>query len=345
MEETHAMNRLSRDEREHADALVARVHCGDAAAEDAARAELARWARGHAEREEYLGRLDAASELLARAAPGLQHRYPRRRDHRHTSRGFRGAALHAAVACSVVAAIAALLWWSNPVLDGRMLQSATGMQRTVALADGSRITLNSRSRLEVQLRLRSREAVLREGEALFEVSKSAWRPWTTRAGEARISVLGTVFNVRRDGESVRLTVFEGRVAFDPGSGLDIVVVDAGKAAESRGGSLVSRPAAANLVAVGAWREQRMVFEDTPLVVAMAEAGRYRDAAIRVDPQVASLRITGAFPTTDPERLLRLLPDAMPVVVVRAADGSVDLKPREPEPDGPLQPPVVSHRNP
>lgn len=346
MEETHAMDRLSRDEREHADALLARAHCGDAAAERAAMAELAEWERGHPARTGYVRSLDAASNLMERAAPGLRERYPRRPPGLGRSRrGFRDIALHAAVACSVAAAIAVLLWWNNPVLEGRMLQSAAGAQRTLTLGDGSRITLNSRSRVGVQLRLRSREVVLEEGEALFEVSKSAWRPWTTRAGDARISVLGTVFNVRRDGESVRLTVFEGCVSFDPGSGLDIVVVDAGRAAESRRGSLVSAPVAANLPAVRAWRERRMVFEDTPLAVAMAEAGRYRDAAIRVDSQVASLRITGAFPTTDPERLLRLLPDAVPVVVVRAADGSVDIRPREPEPAGPWQPPAAANRRP
>jgi len=339
-----ATESLSPSEREHADALVARAHCGNPKAEGAAAAALVRWASGHAAREAYVRSLDAASSLMERAAPALRARYPRQvAAHRSPMSSFRGLALHAGIACTIVAVVACLVWWSDPVVEGRTLETATGEHRRIVLADGSSITLNSHSRVEVQLRLRSRSATLHEGEALFEVASSAHRPWTTLAGSARVSVLGTVFNVRRHGESVRLTVFEGRVAFDPGSGVDVVLVEAGQAAESRGGSLVSRPAAANLARAGAWREQRMVFEDTPLAEAMAEAGRYRRAAIRVDPQVAGLRITGAFPTTDPERLLALLPDALPVTVLRSTDGSVDIRPRAPEPAGAFQPPVATAR--
>lgn len=338
------MDRLSRSEREEADALIARAQSGDGPAERAAAASLLRWAQGQPHRESYVRRLDAASRMLERAAPELQERYPRpARVNAARLRRFPGVAVHAAAVCSIVVALAAIVWWNNPVIDNRFIESAIGEQRAVALADGSRITLNSRSRVEVRLRLRSREAILEEGEALFEVGKSPYRPWTTFAAAARVSVLGTVFNVRHDGGAVRLTVFEGRVAFDPGSGLDVVQVEAGRAAEARNGSLVHGPVVANLAVAGAWREKRMVFDDTALAEAMREAGRYRRAQIRLDPAISGLRITGAFPTTDPERLLNLLSEALPVLVIRNPDGSVDIRPRQPEPAGAWQAPELAGR--
>jgi len=71
-----------------------------------------------------------------------------------------------------------------------------GQKSTIILADGSRVTLNSGSRLQFEKPFfgECRQVVL-SGEAYFEVNPDK-RPFIVEAGNARMTVLGTEFNVK-----------------------------------------------------------------------------------------------------------------------------------------------------
>jgi transmembrane sensor len=97
------------------------------------------------------------------------------------------------------------------VLGTKSGLTAPGEQRTVVLEEGSRITLNTRTRIAVHLARHVREVVLRDGEAFFEVSKDASRPFTVRTSIGSARAIGTRFDVYLEDNHLSVTTQEGKV--------------------------------------------------------------------------------------------------------------------------------------
>jgi transmembrane sensor len=118
--------------------------------------------------------------------------------------------------------------WSLPALAACLLVSvlyptasiklradeSTGIAetRTVQLADGSSVEMNSESALSINLTPTTRELNLLQGEAQFKVSPDPNRPFQVRAGKGVVTALGTVFNVRHSNKNVEVSVTEHSVA-------------------------------------------------------------------------------------------------------------------------------------
>nr|WKN35783.1 FecR domain-containing protein [Tunicatimonas sp. TK19036] len=88
-----------------------------------------------------------------------------------------------------------------------MKRTRKGEKRTVRLPDGTKVKLNANSVLvyptEFDHKVRS---VRLEGEALFDVTKDADRPFIIMSGDVKTQVLGTSFNVRAYDEEPGVTV-------------------------------------------------------------------------------------------------------------------------------------------
>jgi transmembrane sensor len=80
--------------------------------------------------------------------------------------------------------------------DTLAFQTSAGERRAFDLPDGSRITLDADSVLNVQMLPDRRSLQLARGEAYFEVAKDAARPFLVRAGGAVVRAVGTAFDVR-----------------------------------------------------------------------------------------------------------------------------------------------------
>ncbi|MFD2427832.1 FecR family protein [Sphingobium scionense] len=91
-------------------------------------------------------------------------------------------------------------------------RTALGETRTVQLADGSRIHLNTNSSVEVALRDDIRQITLLKGEAQFDVAHDKKRPFIVNADGTLVRAVGTMFNVRLRADVTELTVIEGIVA-------------------------------------------------------------------------------------------------------------------------------------
>ncbi|MGH9735025.1 MAG: FecR family protein, partial [Candidatus Acidiferrales bacterium] len=125
--------------------------------------------------------------------------------------------LRPVLAAAVVAGLLIVAWVAY-LPGGRAISTEKGEQRTVVLTDGSRITLNADSRVDVNFDRSVRTVVLRYGEAYFDVIHNGAQPFVVRAGDRQVVDLGTRFLVSRYGandESVSVTVIEGRVAVAP----------------------------------------------------------------------------------------------------------------------------------
>lgn len=120
-----------------------------------------------------------------------------------------------AAAVLTLAVLAGLSIWqlTRPSKSGQVVSFlATTTTRRLTLPDGSRVLLNRHSRLIYPAHFAdsSRDVTL-TGEAFFEVAHDPAHPFRVRAGRAVVRVLGTSFNVRAVGDSVRVAVRTGRV--------------------------------------------------------------------------------------------------------------------------------------
>jgi len=130
-----------------------------------------------------------------------------------SSRGFSLAMLTGPrIATMAVAAVAVLVTGLYFYLTPQRLQTAVGEQRSVVLGDGSLVTLNTSSSIEVHMAKDRRTVKLLAGEALFEVAHDTKRPFDVTTGDATVRAIGTQFNVDRRAASTTVTVVEGRVA-------------------------------------------------------------------------------------------------------------------------------------
>jgi len=224
----------------------------------------------------------------------------------------------------------ALAWFGMPfgerpaaIAEARF-ETPVGGRRSLALPDGSRIELNTATRLRTAIGDDGRDVWLDSGEAYFEVAHAQGRPFRVHVGSRTVTVLGTRFSVRRDGEKVRVAVVEGRVRIDPARGARDE-----RSATIGGGDLAIVQGAATLVAVSdaerveiglAWRDGLLRFERVTLAEAAAEFNRYnRKQVIVADPQVAAIRIGGSFQASNVDAFVRLLRDAYGISVETEGD--------------------------
>jgi ferric-dicitrate binding protein FerR (iron transport regulator) len=107
-----------------------------------------------------------------------------------------------------------------PVLSQVMENPAGGGQKLLVLADGSKIWLNAASTLKYPAVFTGAERVVElSGEAYFEVTKSAGKPFRVLIKDAEVEVLGTHFNIMAyDNEPVsKTTLIDGVVRVESGT--------------------------------------------------------------------------------------------------------------------------------
>lgn len=189
-----------------------------------------------------------------------------------------------------------------------------GERRELVLADGSRITLNTDTAIDVRFDSQQRLVHLREGEILVQTALDASRPFLVSTRQGHMQALGTRFTVRELGSRTYLAVLEGAVKVvlaENRQGAPLVV-NAGQrtdfSAQTFGGvEVVDRN-------VGAWTQGMLMADKMRLADFVAELARYRRGVVRCDPAIAGLLISGAFPVGDTQRALNMLVGTYPVVV-------------------------------
>jgi transmembrane sensor len=97
------------------------------------------------------------------------------------------------------------------VYFAHVYRTGIGEQRIVRLDDGSRISLNSDTQLEVRFSKELRRVILSKGEAYFEVTHDPGRPFVVSAGGHDVTAVGTSFMVRFDSDTTAVTLIEGKV--------------------------------------------------------------------------------------------------------------------------------------
>lgn len=207
-------------------------------------------------------------------------------------------ALATAFVLVVTVGLVRLFGWEG---SGRVLHIATaaGERRTIELDDGSRLHIDANSSVTAHLAHNKQRVVMERGEAWFEVEHRPERRFEVEAGAGHIVDIGTRFGVRLDdGERVTVAVAEGEVEVGLRDGAPFYRLGAGQGTIIAAGD-VGQPLPVDAEAAFAWREGRIVFENTPLGEAMARVNRYRAEPFTIsDPGIEGLRISGVFRIDD-----------------------------------------------
>jgi transmembrane sensor len=196
-----------------------------------------------------------------------------------------------------------------------------GGHKTVVLADGSRIELDTDTVLRMSISSDRRIAWLDRGETYFQIAHDASRPFIVIAGNRRVTDLGTSFMIRRDAGKLEVAVVEGRVWFDPTEDrtksagrdqLQPVLLSQGDAAVATddGLSLTKKPMR-NLMSELGWRRGVLVFSNTTLAEAAMEFNRYNQQKLIIADREAGRSLIGAtFRTNDVELFAKVARDVL-----------------------------------
>jgi transmembrane sensor len=200
-----------------------------------------------------------------------------------------------------------------------------GQRETARLNDGSSISLNGNTTIDLLIDQKRRQVRLLRGEAMFDVAKDAERPFLVDLGDAQIRVLGTKFNIRRREGVTELAVTEGVVAVSS-IGTHPVTVSAGSSALIRPGiatTLVNDPGFVQQRI--AWTEGFLEFDQQPLEEVVEEFNRYRTNPIVIgDPRIAGTVITGRFGIDESDAFAEALQSSFDIAVSKTDNGALVL---------------------
>jgi len=228
--------------------------------------------------------------------------------------------LQPVLAAAAVLALAALGWWMLPT----KVETRAGERRALALQDGSRVELNARTILEVDLGPAERRVRLARGEALFQVARDPARPFLVDTPRGVVRVTGTVFNIRETAAAgVEVTVLEGSVQVrSAGPDLPATLVASDQALLDETSVAVRRLPADEALNVTAWRTGQAAFMDARLDEALARFASYHARPIVVEPAAAGLGVGGRYSLDDLDGFLAAIEQALPVSVLRGERGAV-----------------------
>jgi len=226
-------------------------------------------------------------------------------------------------------------------MRGDIVATGIGEQRQVTLTDGTRIFLNTATRVVVNYADEARRVDVTKGEALFDVAKRPDWPFIVTAGERQVTALGTSFVVRRDQQNLVVTLVEGKVSVDPVKAApgDVAGPSTAPAAPPSKPGVYTLTAGQRLTFVEgappkidtpsieesmAWRRGQVVMNQMTLSAAAAEMNRYNNRqVITVQPEVGELSINGLFQAGDSANFANAVAQAYGLQMTRS-DGQIVL---------------------
>lgn len=303
--------------RKEAVAWYARLCSGEATEAD--HEAWARWHAAHPDHRRAWGHFEALQLTLQRApgAVAAATLQAARRDRRRVLRGIAtlaGGGVLASLSWRLASTEAGLRAWLADYRTG------AGEQRVITLADGSQLTLNTRTSVDVSINAAHRRVVLLEGEILVHTARPGIRsgsaardnrPFQVQTPQGQILALGTRFTVRSDGDRTVVSVLEDavevRAAQAPGQ---VARLEAGQQATFSLAHIEATQPAEPMFA--SWASGSLIVNGWRLEDVVRELARYRAGRLACDPAVADIAVSGVFPIGDTDKALAVITRAFPV---------------------------------
>ncbi len=216
-------------------------------------------------------------------------------------------ALAAGIALAVLVPAGLLLVAGVLPLSGTsamVLVTRVGEIRQVELADGSKVTLDTATKIDVEVGRSRRTAHLRYGRARFQVAQ-ANAPFVVETDKSKVMTRQGVVDVEQGAQQDRVHVLAGAAEVrGPGrEGASPVAIAAGESLTVSSGGAEQKALAAP---APDWTRGMLQFDGTPLVDAVALANRYSERHIILLGDIGGLRVTGVFRAGDTVGLAKAL---------------------------------------
>lgn len=230
----------------------------------------------------------------------------------------------AAIAASVVALVGGAAFWTLYEPARETYTTRIGGHEVVPLPDGTRLELNTDTKLRSEITDEQRTVWLDKGEAYFEVAHDAAHPFTIYAGKRKVTVLGTKFAVRRNGEQVQVTVVDGKVRVDalqaPKPTPPVVLTRGQIAIAKDAATLVTPKTVEAASAELSWRHGMLVFDRYTVAKAAEEFNRYNRRKIVVtSAEAGAIPIGGTFEVENIDGFVELLEEGYGLTIEQSDD--------------------------
>jgi ferric-dicitrate binding protein FerR (iron transport regulator) len=178
----------------------------------------------------------------------------------------------------------------------------------VLLADGSKVYLNRDSRLIYPETFgRNSRKVTLKGEAYFDIAPDASHPFIIDAGNARVKVLGTSFNVITDNEDNEVEVFvtTGTVMLTSNDGSESLMIEPGYIGRVSGNNTSSAVNTnANYLS---WNTDILTYDGERLGVVFADLKRtFNIDIVAGDPAINDYRLTSRFDSQPHDTIIKVI---------------------------------------
>jgi transmembrane sensor len=191
-----------------------------------------------------------------------------------------------------------------------------GEQRTVMLADGTRMMLNTNSAVNIHYDKNQRLIQLIKGEVLITTaheSAAPYRPLSVQTAQGNVRAMGTHFLVRQQENSTLTAVYEGALEIRPQDSVFAIHLNAGQQlvfSANQAGRVT--PADLDL---NAWSDGVLIANSMRLADFVKELDRYWQGKITCDESAKDITISGVFPLKDTNKVIETLQQTLPIDAV------------------------------
>jgi transmembrane sensor len=198
-------------------------------------------------------------------------------------------------------------------ISGNSVEYATlttprGKQQQLVLHDGTKVWLNAASSIRFPSSFTgdTREVEI-TGEAYFEVAENKTKPFIVHAGQSKVEVLGTHFNVMAYGNenSLQTTLLEGSVKFRHGD--KTVLLKPGQQSQLTSNKEIVLIRDADVETAVAWKNGKQAFSKSDIRFIMRQIERWYDIDVEYKGEVPKRTFSGDISrSANLSELLKLL---------------------------------------
>jgi len=229
------------------------------------------------------------------------------------------------IAASVILLVCSS-WFARDAIQYKTFETAYGQTTRLYLEDGSRVALNSNSRLKIPRFgfFGDVRTVRLDGEAEFSVSHTIdHKRFVVKTSDTfQVEVLGTQFSVfaRPRGTKVALSHGKIRLDYSQGENQQHLMMKPGDLATLQKTGAVKLVNNVDTKSLSAWKEQRFVFNATSLLEISSLIEENFGKKIRIsNDKIARRTITGNFKTENAEELLKTVSEVLDLDIENKGD--------------------------
>ncbi len=193
-----------------------------------------------------------------------------------------------------------------------VLFTSHGQIKTHRLLDGSSVTLNANSKIQVAINSNRREISLIEGEAFFDVKRLKKIPFLVKGPGINVRVLGTQFSVKNSIETASVTVLEGKVSVSTNlstqaSNKEALILTKDEAALLNKATDNIEPIKVNAKEKLSWTAKKLIYKGESLEKVISDINQHYDTKLQLsDSEIGKTTVIAVISIDNQEKTLQKL---------------------------------------